>query len=304
MLRWLRHAAEPARGQRAVPPEARPSAPSRDARHPGRRGRARSRPPGWRARCPSGRTTCCWPRSTTRTRPPPGPWPRSACDLDELRAKLRAAQRRRHHRRAAGAGRPPPDGHRGLRRDPHHRPHRPGDRRGGQGGPARRQRPRGRRAQAASRDNGRRSRRPRPAAATATVIRGDHPAAASLAKVWLELRKTLSTLAPAVTPVKPNGALSSDTPAAGKPGRRRPKVKVELKLADEGRRHRRGRDGRTIVAWTRRTTRLIILDPARTSGPPPRGAADARVTAPRPPSGPQRHTSRRLLRASTIQQSS
>jgi hypothetical protein len=38
--------------------------------------------------------------------------------------------------------------------------------------------------------------------ATATVIRGDHPAAANLARVWLELRKTLATLA-SVTPVKP-----------------------------------------------------------------------------------------------------
>jgi ATP-dependent Clp protease ATP-binding subunit ClpC len=54
------------------------------------------------------------------------------------------------------------------------------------------------------------------ASATATVIRGDHPAAANLAKVWLELRKTLSTLA-SVTPVKPNGKLSSDTPAEREP---------------------------------------------------------------------------------------
>ncbi|HVT70892.1 MAG TPA: Clp protease N-terminal domain-containing protein [Trebonia sp.] len=33
------------------------------------------------------------------------------------------------------------------------------------------------------------------ASVTSTVIRGDHPAAANLAHVWLELRKTLSTLA-------------------------------------------------------------------------------------------------------------
>ena len=51
---------------------------------------------------------------------------------------------------------------------------------------------------------------------TSTVIRGDHPAAANLAKVWLELRKTLSTLA-SVTPVKPNGKPSSDTPAEREP---------------------------------------------------------------------------------------
>jgi ATP-dependent Clp protease ATP-binding subunit ClpC len=36
--------------------------------------------------------------------------------------------------------------------------------------------------------------------ATATVIRGDHPAAAGLADVWLELRKTLVTLADIDTP--------------------------------------------------------------------------------------------------------
>jgi ATP-dependent Clp protease ATP-binding subunit ClpC len=48
------------------------------------------------------------------------------------------------------------------------------------------------------------------ASATATVIRGDHPAAANLTKVWLELRKTLATLA-SVTPVKPAGDTPADT---------------------------------------------------------------------------------------------
>ena len=38
------------------------------------------------------------------------------------------------------------------------------------------------------------------AAATSRVIRGDHPAAAGLADVWLELRKTLATLAGATPP--------------------------------------------------------------------------------------------------------
>jgi Clp amino terminal domain, pathogenicity island component len=40
--------------------------------------------------------------------------------------------------------------------------------------------------------------------ATGSVIRGDHPAAAGLADVWLELRRTLATLA-SVTPDKPEG---------------------------------------------------------------------------------------------------
>jgi ATP-dependent Clp protease ATP-binding subunit ClpA len=39
--------------------------------------------------------------------------------------------------------------------------------------------------------------------ATATVIRGDHPAAAGLANVWLELRKTLATLADTNPPSLP-----------------------------------------------------------------------------------------------------
>jgi hypothetical protein len=42
---------------------------------------------------------------------------------------------------------------------------------------------------------------PAAAPAATTVIRGDLPAAAGLAKVWLELRKTLATLAE-TTPVK------------------------------------------------------------------------------------------------------
>jgi ATP-dependent Clp protease ATP-binding subunit ClpA len=50
--------------------------------------------------------------------------------------------------------------------------------------------------------------------ASATVIRGDHPAAANLAKVWLELRKTLATLA-SVTPVKPAGDAPSGAAQAG-----------------------------------------------------------------------------------------
>jgi len=41
--------------------------------------------------------------------------------------------------------------------------------------------------------------------AAGSVIRGDHPAAAGLADVWLELRQTLVTLA-SVTPDKPEGA--------------------------------------------------------------------------------------------------
>ena len=41
---------------------------------------------------------------------------------------------------------------------------------------------------------------PGAASVTATVIRGDHPAAAGLANVWLELRKTLSTLADTTPP--------------------------------------------------------------------------------------------------------
>jgi len=52
-------------------------------------------------------------------------------------------------------------------------------------------------------------------AATATTIRGDHPAAASLSAVWLELRKSLTeiaagTAAPAPVPV----AVAETTPAA------------------------------------------------------------------------------------------
>ena len=35
---------------------------------------------------------------------------------------------------------------------------------------------------------------------TSTVIRGDHPAAAGLANVWLELRKTLTFLADTTPP--------------------------------------------------------------------------------------------------------
>jgi ATP-dependent Clp protease ATP-binding subunit ClpC len=54
------------------------------------------------------------------------------------------------------------------------------------------------------------------ASATAAVIRGDHPAAANLAKVWLELRKTLATLA-SVTPVKPAGDAPGDAAEAGTP---------------------------------------------------------------------------------------
>jgi ATP-dependent Clp protease ATP-binding subunit ClpC len=59
--------------------------------------------------------------------------------------------------------------------------------------------------------------------ATATVIRGDHPAAAHLAKVWLELRKTLTTLSDVPTvqaairktasPAGPSAA--EEVPAAG-----------------------------------------------------------------------------------------
>ena len=44
-------------------------------------------------------------------------------------------------------------------------------------------------------------------ASTATVIRGDHSAAAGLAQVWLELRKTLTTLADTAPP-------SSDAPSS------------------------------------------------------------------------------------------
>jgi ATP-dependent Clp protease ATP-binding subunit ClpA len=54
---------------------------------------------------------------------------------------------------------------------------------------------------------------PTPSSATSTVIRGDHPAAANLAKVWLELRKTLATLA-SVTPVKPATKLPDATTEA------------------------------------------------------------------------------------------
>jgi hypothetical protein len=36
--------------------------------------------------------------------------------------------------------------------------------------------------------------------ATTTVIRGDHPAAASLAAVWLELRKSLTKIADTASP--------------------------------------------------------------------------------------------------------
>ena len=37
---------------------------------------------------------------------------------------------------------------------------------------------------------------------TSTVIRGDHPAAAGLANVWLELRKTLAFLADTTPPAR------------------------------------------------------------------------------------------------------
>jgi ATP-dependent Clp protease ATP-binding subunit ClpA len=52
------------------------------------------------------------------------------------------------------------------------------------------------------------------ASSSGIVIRGDHPAAANLAKVWLELRKTLATLA-SVTPVKPAGDTPSGAAEAG-----------------------------------------------------------------------------------------
>ena len=42
------------------------------------------------------------------------------------------------------------------------------------------------------------------ASATSTVIRGDHPAAAGLANVWLELRKTLTFIADAPPPDDPD----------------------------------------------------------------------------------------------------
>ena len=135
-------------------------------------------------------------------------------DLDELREKLRAAKVTGHQRRAAGAGRAPPDGHRGLRRDAARRADRPGHRRGGQGGPARGQRTGPRRARGTPRrarggeagaeevearrpraDGGRAARRPRARPRLATVIRGDNPYAVGLADVWLELRKTLHTIA-------------------------------------------------------------------------------------------------------------
>jgi ATP-dependent Clp protease ATP-binding subunit ClpC len=41
-----------------------------------------------------------------------------------------------------------------------------------------------------------------PASVTSTVIRGDHPAAAGLANVWLELRKTLAFLAETAPPAR------------------------------------------------------------------------------------------------------
>ena len=50
-----------------------------------------------------------------------------------------------------------------------------------------------------------------PDAGRAAVIRGDHPAAAGLAAVWLELRKTLTTLA-SVSPAKPRGEGGEEIP--------------------------------------------------------------------------------------------
>jgi ATP-dependent Clp protease ATP-binding subunit ClpC len=58
------------------------------------------------------------------------------------------------------------------------------------------------------------------ASASATVIRGDHPAAAGLADVWLELHKTLSTLAATEPPSasRPGPAAgAADVPPAGPP---------------------------------------------------------------------------------------
>jgi ATP-dependent Clp protease ATP-binding subunit ClpA len=51
---------------------------------------------------------------------------------------------------------------------------------------------------------------------TGSVIRGDHPAAGNLANVWLELRKTLTTLGSA-TPVKPAGEPAEGAPAEEPP---------------------------------------------------------------------------------------
>ncbi|HEY0932703.1 MAG TPA: Clp protease N-terminal domain-containing protein [Trebonia sp.] len=54
-----------------------------------------------------------------------------------------------------------------------------------------------------------------PGSSAAYVIRGDHPAAANLAQVWLELRKTLNTLA-TVTGDTPQGKTAQA--AAAEPG--------------------------------------------------------------------------------------
>jgi Clp amino terminal domain, pathogenicity island component len=71
---------------------------------------------------------------------------------------------------------------------------------------------------------------PGAASVTATVIRGDHPAAAGLANVWLELRKTLATLAdttpPSAHPARhfrqprpgPAGATTEETTEETTPG--------------------------------------------------------------------------------------
>ena len=99
--------------------------------------------------------------------------------------------RHRHQRRAAGGGRPPPDVPPGVRRDAHRRHRRPGAGDGRQGGPGGRERE----AEAGGEGESAAGRAAAGGSATTSVIRGDHPAAASLAAVWRELRKSLAKIA-------------------------------------------------------------------------------------------------------------